>query len=58
MKKKKLICTVCGSTDILVDAYAQWNETTQKFELFETFDKGHFCNNCEGECSVKWKEIK
>lgn len=52
MSRVKYVCAKCGSDDILFDAYATWNVRTQQMEVANTYDKGHFCNNCEGECSV------
>lgn len=57
-EKTKPVCTKCGSDDINIDAYAKWNVKNQCFELNATFDKGHYCENCEGECSIKWIEVK
>ena len=56
--KKRVVCKDCGSTNVSVDAYAQWNEVTQRFDLLQTFDKGHFCHDCENACTIEWKEIE
>lgn len=52
MSRVKYVCAKCGSDDILFDAYATWNVRTQQMEVANTYDKGHFCNKCEEECSV------
>lgn len=57
-KRIRKVCTECGSTDVLLDAYAVWNEETQEFELLTVYDKGHYCNQCDGPCSVKDEIIK
>jgi hypothetical protein len=51
------VCSTCGSESVLADAYAEWNKESQKWELLEVFDKGHFCHDCDGDCSIKDVEI-
>ena len=50
------VCRQCGNEDVLHDAYAIWNREAQRFEVYNTFDKGSYCNTCEGDCSIEWKE--
>jgi len=58
MKRKiKYVCRDCGSDDVLIDAWAKWNEETQQMELATTFDHTH-CASCDGECKVNEIEIK
>ena len=45
-----VVCTACGSDDILADAYAKW--TGHAWEMFEVFDQYH-CEMCGGECSIR-----
>ena len=52
-KKVQMVCGTCGSTDVLSDAYAQWNTETQAWELSSLFDKGAVCNVCDGETRIK-----
>lgn len=47
----KLVCTICGSENILIDAWASWNPETQKPELHSTYENWH-CVDCDGECNV------
>ena len=56
-KKKKIayVCDFCGSEEVLVDAWAQWDKDSQRWELFNTFDAA-FCAECDGECSVAARE--
>lgn len=56
MTKIKKCCSTCGSTDIKFDAWAEWDEESQQYELSQTFDNT-FCESCEGECSVEDQEI-
>jgi len=49
-------CSDCGSTDVLFDAYAEWDHENQCFTVQNIMDKGHQCNTCEGPCSIQWKD--
>jgi hypothetical protein len=57
MTKLKMICTECGSTDVRRDAWANWCEKIQDWELAEVYDNA-FCIDCDGECSIKEEEIE
>lgn len=52
MLKKKIVCTRCGSDEVVKDAYAQWNVDKQNWEIQNLFDMC-FCEVCERECSIK-----
>ena len=47
------VCNHCGSDDVLADAYAQWNPEGRCWEVATTFDKGSWCNPCEGEATLE-----
>ena len=55
--KEKPICTECGSEAVLADAWAEWDAEAQQWVLNNTFDH-KFCAACDGECGVKWVEVK
>jgi hypothetical protein len=55
--KIKMVCSTCQSEDVLCDAYASWDIPTQQWELSQTFDKGAYCNNCDGGCRIDEVEI-
>jgi hypothetical protein len=46
----------CGSDDVLCDAYAEWDVLEQQWSLQNIFDKGAWCNACDGETTLK--EVK
>ena len=48
------ICSQCGSTRIVKDAWAGWNADTQDWELSSVFDFS-FCLDCEGEANMEWR---
>lgn len=53
-KPTKPICERCGSEDVRADAYAGWDVQAQRWDVVATFDKGSVCENCGGECRLKW----
>ncbi len=48
------ICSFCRSQDVVFDAYAEWDHENQIFTVQNIMDKGHQCNQCEGECRIEW----
>ena len=46
--KERPHCRICGSTDLLRDAWARWDDDQSQWVLEEVFDYYH-CNNCCGE---------
>ena len=56
MAKIRKKCGTCGSTDVVQDAWAEWSEEHQQWDLQNTFDNS-YCNTCEGECSIEDEEI-
>lgn len=51
-KTVKAVCHTCGSEDVLADAYAEWNKEKQCYEVASIFDKGAYCNKCDGETTI------
>jgi len=51
-QKMKMVCSTCGSDDVLADAYAEWDVGKQEWTVQNVFDKGHVCNVCDAECSI------
>lgn len=52
----KKVCSTCGSTNVLADAWAEWCEIEQKWELQNVFDAAH-CEDCDGETSIDDEEL-
>lgn len=44
--KIKMVCKHCGSDNVHLDAYADWDEDTQQWVLGSTYDH-EFCSDCE-----------
>jgi hypothetical protein len=49
------VCSHCGSENIKADAYAVWDRDRQQWEVSETFDKGAYCEICDGATRIDWK---
>lgn len=49
MKLTKPVCSECRSDDVLADAYAAWEPAPQEWVVQNTFNKGAYCNKCDGE---------
>lgn len=47
-----MTCRTCGSQSVLADAFAEWNYEEQRWELQNTFEKGAFCEDCDGETRI------
>ena len=56
--KRKAVCHTCGSVNVLCDAYAEWNVRKQTWEIANTFDKGAYCNDCDGETRIDMVPVK
>ena len=42
------VCSVCGSTDVTAEAWAEWNKETQGWIVSSLQEHGHdWCNDCE-----------
>jgi hypothetical protein len=51
-----MVCSTCGSENVLVDAWAEWDVENQSWVVAETF-KNAICNECDGECSINEKKL-
>jgi hypothetical protein len=50
------ICGTCGSDDVSLDAWADWDARTQQWVLPCTFDYSH-CHACEGDTRLVEAEL-
>lgn len=55
--KVKMVCSECGSSDVLADAYAEWDVDAQDWVVQNVFDKGAYCNKCDGETRLEEVEL-
>jgi hypothetical protein len=55
---EEFYCTVCGGTNITVEAYCQWDNVEQKFAHFETADEGYdYCADCGDRAEGEFRRI-
>ena len=47
----KVVCKSCGSSNVMRDAWAVWDEENQCWELGSIFDDA-FCGDCDGETQL------
>lgn len=52
---QELVCAVCGSDQVSVEARAIWNSDKQRFWIRQTphAERGH-CNKCESNVALKF----
>lgn len=50
--KHKFICCHCKRDNVTLDANAEFNTDTQRWDLASTFQQA-FCHDCDGETSLK-----
>ena len=51
------VCNVCGSADVVLEAVGVfWDKECGRAEISDLADKGHYCNKCDGETRLEWKE--
>ena len=55
-KKLKMVCSTCGSDQVLRDAWAEWDVASQDWVLQNVFDAA-YCEKCEGETSINEEPI-
>ena len=56
MKIEK-VCETCGSEEVFIDAYADWDVDTQSWELCATYDES-WCAVCDSGTNIIDQEIK
>lgn len=49
--KVQMVCAHCGSSDVMRDAWAEWDVETQDWVLGTIFDHAH-CNDCDGKTTL------
>ena len=51
------VCARCGSDDIKIDAWAEWDVENQCWELGPVFEKPAICEPCGGETTIVDREV-
>jgi hypothetical protein len=54
MAKQKvcMCCSSCGGENVVSDAYAAWDVEAQQWTISSVFDKGAYCEDCDGETRI------
>ena len=52
-----IVCSECGSNEVVLDAYAQWCVESQDWELCSTYDEA-YCTICDGKTRLKEVVLK
>jgi hypothetical protein len=47
----KKVCKVCGSDNVVMDAWVKWNPEKDDWEIDSVHDTA-FCYDCEGETII------
>jgi DNA-directed RNA polymerase subunit RPC12/RpoP len=55
-KHVSYVCAFCGSSAVLMDAWAEWNVERQDWVLHDAMTEAH-CRNCDGETSLVEVEL-
>jgi hypothetical protein len=51
------VCETCGSQDVFIDAYAEWDVDTQSWELCATYDAS-WCAVCDADTYIINREVE
>lgn len=57
MSGVRMVCSHCGGSDVVRDAWAEWDEEAQEWSLGTIFDHAH-CNDCDGKTRLEEKPIE
>ena len=57
-EKVAMVCSECGSTEVLADAYAEWDTEAQDWAVASTFEKGAHCAECDGDTRIDAVPLK
>ena len=56
-KPVRYVCAECGSSEVLADAWSQWDVTSQTWVLTSVLD-ANYCIACDGECDVEAEDLE
>ncbi|MBX3560864.1 MAG: hypothetical protein KF780_03530 [Sphingomonas sp.] len=54
--KVAFTCSLCGGSDVLLDAWARWDIEAQDWLVADTLTQA-YCRGCDGETSLVKREI-
>lgn len=53
--RAKPACSKCGSSQVMTEAFALWNERLQRWDVSELLDGNTVCNSCGQATEIKWR---
>lgn len=56
-RSQQPVCDTCGISDVSVDGACRWDEDACAWSLQSTFDDDGHCDDCGGECRIKWEPV-
>jgi len=56
-RRKRYVCSHCGSERVLLDAWAAWSVESQSWKLADIFQNA-YCEDCSGEATLVAVEIQ
>ncbi|MNR57174.1 hypothetical protein D3C85_1778990 [compost metagenome] len=51
-KKVNFVCARCGSSNVIKDAWAEWDIDSQRWTLHSTYDSC-YCQDCQEDCRLE-----
>ena len=54
----KMVRSCCEGENVLKNAFSNWDIESQEWVLFDTYDKGSFCEDCEDETGIEEVDIE
>lgn len=55
-EKRRPVCGLCGSPEVVFEAYALWDDAVQDWTIAMTWDDIGHCHTC-GDTSAAWEAI-
>jgi uncharacterized OB-fold protein len=56
MPKINIVCSECGSSEVMRDAWCEWHIETQEWVVHSVYDHA-FCEACEAEAHLNEVEL-
>jgi hypothetical protein len=54
-KKFTPLCGRCGSDDVRIEVFAEWNDIKQTWAIRELLDANTVCAHCGRDTEFKWR---
>lgn len=54
-KKVTPICGTCGSDEVRIEAWAEWNDVKQNWVIQDALHDNMVCADCGKDTQIKWR---